>query len=274
MPRSGKSIAKLMATYSINRIEQVRQTEYRVKLADFWQISEGCRILEIGCGQGDMTAVILDRTGPSGYVLALDAGVPEYGEPVTVGDSMAHLQSGPLGSTLEVRWFDYNRDIIPNDFDAVVFAHSSWYFDSYDQLLEELRFAAQKSNTLLFAEWLDEPNTMPQVKHGFVAKCLSLIYASGHHVGNVCSSFSYETLLKALEETGWEIAEEAQFEIPDLSDAKWEYAALLEFLDTEIKQVEKAYREDIINMARLSEEISPTISPLPTIAFRANRKRA
>jgi len=37
---------------------QRTQTDHRLKLVQFWGIKEGSRVLEIGCGQGDTTAIL------------------------------------------------------------------------------------------------------------------------------------------------------------------------------------------------------------------------
>ena len=51
---------------------QRRQTAHRITIADAWQIQPGENILEIGCGQGDLSAVLADQVGPSGHVTGID----------------------------------------------------------------------------------------------------------------------------------------------------------------------------------------------------------
>ncbi len=60
-----------------------------------WQIPAGARVLEIGCGQGDTTAVLADAVGSAGRVIAVDIADPSYGAPVTIGESARHLSDGP-----------------------------------------------------------------------------------------------------------------------------------------------------------------------------------
>lgn len=50
------------------------QTEHRFKLAEFWNIKEGSRVLEIGCGQADTTAVLAYLVGEKGLVHGIDIG--------------------------------------------------------------------------------------------------------------------------------------------------------------------------------------------------------
>lgn len=65
---------------------QLVQTEHRMKLAEFWQITEGERVLEVGCGQGDTTAVLAHYVGASGSVHAIDIASPDYGAPFTLAN--------------------------------------------------------------------------------------------------------------------------------------------------------------------------------------------
>lgn len=46
---------------------QRTQTEHRIKLVDFWRVKKGDRVLEVGCGQGDTTAVLANAVGASGF---------------------------------------------------------------------------------------------------------------------------------------------------------------------------------------------------------------
>ena len=54
-------------------------------------------ILEVGCGQGDLTAVLAHACGPEGHIDAFDPAPPGYGAPVTIGDSADCLLRSPLG---------------------------------------------------------------------------------------------------------------------------------------------------------------------------------
>ncbi|WP_369679968.1 methyltransferase domain-containing protein [Lentzea flaviverrucosa] len=60
---------------------------------------EGARVLEFGCGQGDMTAVLADRAGPNGTVVGTDVAPRDYGAPVTEGQSARHRWAAPSAAT-------------------------------------------------------------------------------------------------------------------------------------------------------------------------------
>ena len=61
------------------------QIEQRAQLVNFWGIGKGEKVLEIGCGQGDCTAVLAAAVGEEGSVTAIDPASLDYGtstEPV------------------------------------------------------------------------------------------------------------------------------------------------------------------------------------------------
>lgn len=62
------------------------QTYHRIKLVEAWGIGPGERVLEIGCGQGDCTAVLASAVGDAGHVTAVDPGRPDYGTLTTLID--------------------------------------------------------------------------------------------------------------------------------------------------------------------------------------------
>ena len=71
----------LLHTESLAAINvQIGQTRERIELVNRWDIKEGDLVLEVGCGQGDMTAVLATAVGESGSVIAIDPGSLEYGK--------------------------------------------------------------------------------------------------------------------------------------------------------------------------------------------------
>src|SRR4051794_2160858 len=98
--REVRELAALMAAHELSPDEQLRQTAFRAALVDEWKIPVGARVLEVGCGQGDTTAVLADAVGEHGRVVAVDLGGHAYGAPISLGDSAAHLSAGPLGSRI------------------------------------------------------------------------------------------------------------------------------------------------------------------------------
>ena len=114
------------------------QTDHRLKLAEFWDIKNGSKVLEIGCGQGDTTAVLAFLVGEKGFVQGVDIASPDYGSPLTIGESISYLKKSPIGNRIKI---DFNMDILSptiefpeNHFDLIVLSHSSWYLKSAEEL--------------------------------------------------------------------------------------------------------------------------------------------
>lgn len=172
---------------------QHSQTLHRLALLQHWNITTGCRVLELGCGQGDCTTALASAVGEQGSVVAVDPAELDYGassrlctllsllmlllkkrpsltnnpagSPYTLGQAQAHISQGPLGR--RVTWIqqsplDYLSSLPPpsstssspvKTFDAVVLAHCLWYFPSSSLILSTFRALKQHSKRLLLAEW-------------------------------------------------------------------------------------------------------------------------
>lgn len=78
------SLAASMAAADHSPDIQLSQTRHRAALVASWHITPGSTVLELGCGQGDMTAVLAEAVGPNGRVVAIDVADPSYGTPVTL----------------------------------------------------------------------------------------------------------------------------------------------------------------------------------------------
>ena len=222
-----EELARHMAVYAQYPAVQIAQTRFRMQLVKQWQIPPGSRVLEIGCGQGDMTAVLANAVGSAGYVTAVDIADPAYGAPITLGQSARHLLATPLGRRIDFR---FNYDVLnpshtfPSDtFDYVVLAHCSWYFESFDQLRQLLQRVKPWTSKLCYAEWDLEPQTLEQVAH------LLAVLIQGHveaykatSDANVRTPFSKARLKELLHETAWIVSSEAVIDTTYLQDARWE----------------------------------------------------
>ncbi|KOV88334.1 class I SAM-dependent methyltransferase [Nocardia sp. NRRL S-836] len=221
-----EEIARHMATWTVSPDIQVVQTRYRQELAQIWQVPPGSRVLEVGCGQGDMTAVLADLVGPNGTVVGTDVAPPEYGAPVTVGQSARHLLDGPLGARIDLR---YGTDVLTDDvgtgYDLVVLAHCSWYFASADRLERTLRRARELAGRLCFAEWDPQPAAVSQLPH--LLAVLAQDRIGGDTDVNVRAPLTRATLLDAVRRTGWEVERVTDVDTRTLQDADWEVAIAL-----------------------------------------------
>ncbi|EKM51078.1 uncharacterized protein PHACADRAFT_263046 [Phanerochaete carnosa HHB-10118-sp] len=78
---SAEDIAALSLYDPKNWEVQLHQTEQRIALITQWDVQwQGAKVLEIGCGQGDCTAVLAEAVGPEGHVTAVDPAPLTYGE--------------------------------------------------------------------------------------------------------------------------------------------------------------------------------------------------
>lgn len=226
MTSEALEIARQMATWVVDPDIQVVQTGYRLGLARTWRIPPGARVLEIGCGQGDMTAVLADAVGPDGTVVGTDVAPPDYGAPVTVGQSAEHLLAGRYGARISLR---YETDVLTDDvgtgYDVVVLAHCSWYFASADQLTRTLARARALGARLCFAEWDPQPAAVEQLPHLLAVLAQDRLTDSD---GNVRTPLTRATVLAAVERTGWQVETVTDVDTSALQDADWEVAIALD----------------------------------------------
>jgi hypothetical protein len=211
---------------------QIRQTAFRQTLADHWQVNTGARLIEVGCGQGDMTAVLADHVGPLGSVLAVDLASPDYGAPVSLGASAEHLRAGPLGRSIE---FLFEFDLLdppvgwnPPPFDVAVLALCTWYFRDLEQLKSVLLALAKFAPRLCFAEWDMVPISSDQFGHWLAVLVQGQVGAFNlESEANVRTPYARQVLMHLLAETGWQIEREAALDTSGLDDARWEVEACL-----------------------------------------------
>jgi SAM-dependent methyltransferase len=120
------SIAALMAAAHVSPAAQRTQTAHRAALVAAMTVPTGASVLELGCGQGDLTAVLAEAVGPGGRVVAVDIADPSYGAPVTLGRSAEHLKASRLGARIDFRFgvdvLDGSVDFPGEAFDHVVLA--------------------------------------------------------------------------------------------------------------------------------------------------------
>lgn len=224
------TIVAAMAATAVSRTIQVTQTRFRAGLVDGWGIPAGASVLEIGCGQGDMTAVLAAAVGQHGRVVGIDIADPSYGCPVTLGESAAFLAATPLGSRVDIRFgvdvLDPAVSFAADEFDYVVLAHCAWYFASVDQLRRTLARIRPWARHLCVSEWDLRAGDIGQLPHLLAVLIQGQIEAAGARGdGNIRTPFSRETLLRALTETGWSRTSNETVSSAGLPDADWEVVA-------------------------------------------------
>ncbi len=275
-------IARLMAAHAHDPGVQETQTRYRARLVERWNIAAGSRVLEIACGQGDTTAVLADAVGPDGRVTAVDVADPEYGAPVTLGESAAWLLASPLGPRLDIR---LGCDLLdpavsfPDDaFDEAMLVHGGWYFPNLDTLARTLARVRPWARRLRIAEWDLEPAAFAQVPHLLAVLIQGLVEGSNPaSEANVRSPFSRQRLLALLAETGWTVSEQASIDTGGLQDAGWEIDHTLHatLAEADTLPLPRAVRDLVASQGDILRALaaSPDRRPLPAYALTAERSR-
>ncbi|WOO85348.1 Methyltransferase ustM [Vanrija pseudolonga] len=206
---------------------QTIQCAYRINLVNAFGITAGERVLELGCGQGDMSVALADAVGPAGSVLATDPAEGSYGSPVTLGQSWEHLANGPLKGRLAYQLdFDINKAELKPEFDAVVLAHCTWYFESPTAVLTTLATARKflkPGGRLCLAEWDLEPRTKEQIPHLVSALVQGHLFTVGLRTGlNVRTPLSRAQMTALFPKAGLEASPHKFVDTSELQDADWE----------------------------------------------------
>ncbi|MFD2446469.1 class I SAM-dependent methyltransferase [Bacillus sp. CGMCC 1.16607] len=255
------------------------QTEHRLKLAEFWAIQPGSKVLEIGCGQGDTTAVLAYLVGKSGFVHGIDVASPDYGSPITLGDSIDFLTKSDLGNRIKV---DFEIDLLSTDihfpegyFDFVILSHSSWYLNSFEELSSILKKLKMWGKTLCFAEWDTRINKSNQLPH-----LLSVLIQAQYEcfkessLSNVRTLFTPTDIIEIAKNAGWNIVNELTIDSPKLQDGEWEINQTLTDYQEElnsIKNMPTKLKTLIQSEIKLLESAcsNTDVKPMPIFTFKA-----
>lgn len=237
-----REIIECMATsnkmYDIQKV----QTEHRIKLAEVWEINKGMKVLEIGCGQGDTTAVLAYFVGENGFVHGVDIASENYGAPITVGQAADYLKKSKLGKQIKM---DYQIDVL-NDmvdfpeksFDIIVLSHCSWYMKSFNEMEEILRKVKKWGKQLCFAEWDTRINSVEQYPH-FLAVQIQAQYEcfKASSLSNMRTLFTPMDLRNIAEKAGWSIKKESIVPSENLQDVKWECDIVIREYKSEVDKI-------------------------------------
>ena len=273
------TIASYMAIAGEDSSIQRAQTRYRIALVDAWQIPSGARVLEIACGQGDLTAVLAARVGAQGHVTAIDIAEADYGAPITLGQAHDHLRASPLGDRIEFRTgFDLLDPVqiaTLGQFDWVVMAHGAWYFSDQALLLETFRASRNFAPRFGFAEWDLVPRDSGQLAHwlAVVIQGQIEIYKPGSE-SNIRTPITRSEARDLLTESGWSIATEADLDSSELQDAQWEIDMCLNWTVPEMANLpipprHRTLLETQVNVLRNSA--AGEVLPLPAYALTCSQ---
>ena len=194
--------------------EKPLQLRHRTALVSIWTPGKGDHVIEVGCGQGETTALLAAAVGASGRVLAVDKGSAEYGRPITLGQAHAYIISSTIGDRIEfllsTDLLDPQADFLEHTFDLVVFSHSSWYMSSPQELHRLFARVRPWAKRLGYAEWDARPRHLRQLPHLFAA----LLQVHAHSIAPQTSTANVRSLILPdqvrllAENAGWTIMEE------------------------------------------------------------------
>ena len=260
LPSVSLSDASTIASYSISPPShpqiQTSQTAHRIRLLTSWNttqtIKPGSNVIELGCGQGDMTTVLASAVGPNGTVIALDSCPnPEtYGAPYTLKEAQDHISNSEIGNRITfingVDPVEYLYGIKRTgrgvEFDCVVMANCLWYFASVKEVEDTFRVirGLGPDIKLLISEHglktsLSGREAMPHIHAVLAQAALEAFKAKGSSNSNVRTVLSPDSISEVAKSAGWELARE-EYVIPDAGylDGKWEVDVVVseEFLAT------------------------------------------
>lgn len=209
---------------------EISQATHRINLVNSWSvITPGTRILEIGCGQGNSTAVLAEAVGPSGHIDAIDPAPPTYGAPITLAEAQAHISASAVGE--RVSW----HRAAPVEFlstsdregkwDVAVLAHCIWYFSSPQTLVEIFTALKGRVEKVCLAEYALSAAEATAVPHVLAALARGTLEAhkkvSGENIQNLLSP---QGIVDAAKRAGWTLGGEGEIVVPGegLLDGRWE----------------------------------------------------
>lgn len=225
-------IVEKMKVHEQNNSVQLIQTEHRIHLVNEMGIEEGMRVLEIGCGQGDTTAVLATKVGITGYVKAIDIADGQYGAPITLKEATDHLKTSDLGDIIDFHFAtDFLQFEMAEHFDVVVFSLCSWYMESVEMLEKSIRKAATIAKKIIIADWDLIDVNANQIAHQQAAIIQALYATSNKSDANIKTIFTRQQIELLLLNCQLQIEKSVSVDASYLQDGQWEveYALTLAF---------------------------------------------
>lgn len=226
---------------------EIAQARHRINLLNKWSvIKPGSKILELGCGQGNCTAVLADAVGPDGHIDAVDPASPDYGSPFTLGQAQAHISSSQVDSRISWHRATPQEFLLHSDkiWDCAVLTHCIWYFLSPSILQEILTALVGRVRHLCVAEYALHA-TLPQaVPHVLAALARATLEAhKPQSESNIQTPLAPEAIKALAEKCGWNLESEASL-VPEegLLDGHWETGAVVS--ESFLKEAQSTVKEE------------------------------
>ncbi|KAI0166587.1 S-adenosyl-L-methionine-dependent methyltransferase [Xylariaceae sp. FL1272] len=225
------SLAPQIASYSLTDPKhpeiELAQVQHRLRLLNLWALKPGTRVVELGCGQGNTTAVLAEAVGPSGHIDAIDPGALDYGSPFTLQQAQSHLSASPVGE--RITWHQATpQEFLAADTDTIwdvaVLSHCIWYFSS-EQVLHEIFTALKKRvNTICVAEYALFATYEAAIPHVLAVVARGTLESlKEKSTQNIRSPLSPKAIIEIAANSGWNLVEECTV-VPNqgLLDGEWE----------------------------------------------------
>lgn len=238
------SAAEKIASYQLlppnGLVIEATQAAHRINLLNSWGpdvIKPGSRVLEIGCGQGDCTAVLAEAVGPRGHVDAFDPAPPDYGAPFTLAEAQKHISESEIGG--RITWHrdkpwdpagpgSEGQSDTDQKWDAVVLTHCVWYFKGRDELsniLGHLRSKITTGGKVCIAEYAMHATEKAAWPHVLAALAQGTLQAlrSDESDENIQTPLSPQQIKLLARDQDWNLHSEATL-VPEegLLDGSWE----------------------------------------------------
>ncbi|KAJ0115575.1 sam-dependent methyltransferase [Diaporthe amygdali] len=254
------SSAEKIASYQLlppnGLVSEAAQAAHRINLLNSWGpdvIKPGSRILEIGCGQGNCTAVLAEAVGPSGHVDAYDPAPPDYGSPFTLAEAQGHISQSEIGNRItwhrEKPWqqevSNPDGEVEPKqEWDVVVLAHCVWYFKQRDELsniMNLLKSKVRKGGKVCIAEYALHATAKAAWPHVLAALATGTLQALGSEDSseNIQAPLSPEQIKRIARDQDWNLDSDAVL-VPKegLLDGRWEAGSVAsEYFSKEVDRV-------------------------------------
>ncbi|KAJ1301003.1 hypothetical protein OPQ81_003426 [Rhizoctonia solani] len=266
-----KEIAQLNIWEPWFKSAPTSQTVHRVNLVRAWDVAEGSRVLELGCGQGDCTVVLASAVGEGGHVTGVDPAPLDYGSPATLGQAQSHLLKSKIGhrmSFIQAKPIEFLSSAEnQNTFDTAVLAHCVYYMSSPTTLLNTFRalFNAPSIKKVCIAEYALSSSHLDAYPHvlAVLAQAMIEVHKDGEKSdSNVRTVLGPEGIAGLAKEAGWVVSKEDVI-IPEQEqeDGRWEVSALLAYTEEELANLIQDERErSVIN--GIKDSVSRSVSKL------------
>lgn len=231
--------APQIASYSLQAPDhpeiEIAQAQHRINLINLWKIAPGSRILELGCGQGNTTAVLAHTVGSEGHIDAVDPGALDYGAPFTLAQAQDYLTKSAVGG--RIRWNqadpeEFLQQAASNEqdpWDVAILAHCIWYFATPSVLASILRALKGRVKKICIAEYAMHATEKAAVPHVLAVLARGMLEAFRTESSeNVRSPLTPGAIQDIAAGVGWMMSGPDSIVVPEpgLLDGKWEVGSV------------------------------------------------